>query len=101
MGTYYAISRRKASDDVLTPSSVPAAGIRWVHSSHTQGAPARPSLKPGQVYVTRRGTVYHSDWCQVVQRTWEFNRPALQVCAQDAVGSRRLCRSCAEEANRS
>lgn len=101
MGTYNATSRRKPSDDVLTPSSVPGAGIRWVHSSRTQGIPARPSLKPGQVYVTRRGTVYHSYWCQVVQRTWEFNRPALQVCAQDAVGSRRLCRSCAEEANRS
>jgi len=101
MGTNNATSRRKPSDDVLTPSSGAAAGIRWVHSSRTQAAPARPALKPEQVYVTRRGTVYHSDWCQVVQRTWEFNRPALQVCAQDEVGSRRLCRSCAEESSRS
>lgn len=101
MGTYNAISSRKPSADVLTPSSGTAAAIRWVHSNRTQTAPSRPALKPGQVYVTRRGTVYHSDWCQVVQRTWEFNRPALQVCAREEAGARRLCRSCAEESARS
>ncbi|MER1996519.1 MAG: hypothetical protein ABTA24_08495 [Arthrobacter sp.] len=101
MGTHNGISGRTPSEDVLTPSSKETVGIRWVHSGRAQGAPPRPPLKPGQVYVTRRGTVYHSDWCQVVQRTWEFNRPALQVCSRDEAGSRRLCRSCAEEASRS
>lgn len=57
-----------------------------------------PQLGADEVYITRRGTVYHPGWCQVVQRTWEFNRPALQVCGRADTGSRRLCRSCAGEA---
>ena len=58
---------------------------------------ALPQLTPGQVYITRRGTAYHPGWCQVVQRTWEFNRPALQATNRADVGGRRLCRSCEAE----
>ena len=100
MGTYNALSRRKPSADVLNPPAGVPVGIRWVHASRAQAAPSRPSLRPGEVYVTRRGTVFHSCWCQVVQRTWEFNRPALQVCSEEETGTRRLCRSCAEECGR-
>ena len=98
MGTYNAVTHRKPSVDVLTPASgAAAAGLRWVHSSRARPVPSRPLLEPGQVYVTRRGTVFHSGWCQVVQRTWEFNRPALLVCSREEAGDRRLCRSCLED----
>lgn len=100
MGTYNTLSRRRTSNDVLTPQAGAPAGIRWVHASRRQQMPQRPVLGDCQVYITRRGTVFHSAWCQVVQRTWEFNRPTLQVCDQGEVGERRLCRSCAEESRR-
>lgn len=99
METYSTLTRTKPSVDVLTPSSTGAVS-RWVLASRARAVPAPPALGPDQVYVTRRGTVFHSAWCQVVQRTWEFNRPALLVCGRDAAGERRLCRSCLEEARR-
>ncbi|MBF4993465.1 hypothetical protein ITX31_04970 [Arthrobacter gandavensis] len=97
MGTYNTLTRTKPVNDVLNPVSGAAAG-RWILASRSPDVPAPPTLEPEQVYVTRRGTVFHSTWCQVVQRTWEFNRPALQVCGREAAGKRRLCRSCLEEA---
>lgn len=99
MGTYNTLTRTKPANDVLTPASG-AAVSRWVLASRARSVPAPPALETDQVYVTRRGTVFHSAWCQVVQRTWEFNRPALQVCGREAAGQRRLCRSCLEEIRR-
>ncbi|GEM_PF-4089434 len=95
MGTYNTLSRKTRSTDYFPLSGAVASGTRWIPGrAQTQ---ALPPLGPGQVYITRRGTAYHPGWCQVVQRTWEFNRPALQVKDGADVGERRLCRSCEAE----
>ncbi|MCC3299526.1 hypothetical protein [Arthrobacter caoxuetaonis] len=96
MGTYNAVSRKSSAIDFFSPpAGVVLSGNRWLHASRVQTAQTMPVLSPGEVYVTRRGTAYHTGWCQVVQRTWEFNRPALMVSGEK--GNRRLCRSCAED----
>ncbi|UPO77197.1 hypothetical protein [Arthrobacter sp. Helios] len=81
-------------DSLVSPSGMVTSGSRWLPACEPQPRPVLPPLEPGQVYITRRGTAYHPGWCQVVQRTWEFNKPALQICAGRDVGGRRLCRSC-------
>ena len=91
MGTYNTLARKTRTADSLAPlPGILASATRRLAQEPAELAP----LQPGQVYITRKGTAYHPGWCQVVQRTWEFNRPALQICAGSEVGSRRLCRSC-------
>lgn len=96
MGTYNMHSRKtRLADSLPQPPGTVSTGTRW-HPPR-QAAQVLPPLGAGQVYVTRRGTAYHPGWCQVVQRTWEFNRSALQVCPGGEIGARRLCRSCEGE----
>ncbi|MBD7996621.1 hypothetical protein H9639_15085 [Arthrobacter sp. Sa2CUA1] len=94
MGTYNALSPKIRAADYLTllPGR-PTSETRLSAGAAPEPA-ALPPLEPGQVYVTTKGTAYHPGWCQVVQRTWEFNRSALQILAGANTGDRRLCRSC-------
>ncbi|WP_191748861.1 hypothetical protein [Arthrobacter pullicola] len=95
MGTYNTLSRKTWAANTFTPQpGMVTSAARRLSACGAQEAPVLRPLEPGQVYVTRKGTAYHPGWCQVVQRTWEFNRPALQICAAGDAGSRRLCRSC-------
>ena len=47
------------------------------------------------VYVTRRGKVFHTAPCQIVERTWQYGRDSLAIIERKETGKRRLCASCA------
>lgn len=55
-----------------------------------------PSLEPGQVYFTKTGSVFHTSWCQIVHRTWEYKGKSLLVARPEELSDRRLCASCKE-----
>ncbi|WP_157372511.1 hypothetical protein [Arthrobacter sp. Soil736] len=55
-----------------------------------------PRLAPGQVYVTRTGTLYHSAWCTVVAHKWDNDPDGLILIAEDTVGRRKECTDCEE-----
>lgn len=53
-----------------------------------------PLLGRDQVYVMKRGSEYHTAWCQVVADTWDHAPRGLLVTLLPDVGARTRCRDC-------
>ena len=54
-----------------------------------------PAREEGEVFYTETGSVFHTGWCQIVHRTWEYKGTSLLVARAEDVSNRRLCASCA------
>lgn len=54
-----------------------------------------PLIGDGQVYVMKRGTVYHGSWCPAVADKWGTAPRGLLVTMLADVGSRTPCAECA------
>lgn len=57
-----------------------------------------PMLDDSQVYVTRTGTVFHTEWCSIVENKWNDDPMGLLVAAETGVGARQRCQFCVAEA---
>ncbi len=55
-----------------------------------------PLIGDDQVYVMKRGTVYHGSWCQAVADRWASAPRGLLVAMLAEVGARTPCRECAQ-----
>ena len=53
-----------------------------------------PVIQPGQVFVTRAGTTFHTGWCSTVVNVADDQPVRLIVVERHTVGGRTQCRDC-------
>src|SRR5689334_8286212 len=55
-----------------------------------------PCAGPGDVYVTRTGTRFHTGWCRILGDLWDLRATGVFVTTRSTAELRRLvlCRTC-------
>jgi hypothetical protein len=58
-----------------------------------------PMLAEGQVYVTKSGAKFHTEWCHIINDNWNKNPKGILVTLQAGVGARLECQACIAESD--